>query len=483
MGAPELISSGSGGGGGGISGSGTAGYVAKFTSGTAVGNSLVRDDGTNVSIDASPSVGYKLTVNGDTTIVGRIDALTGSINTLSSRASQNLTLQRDGVTAATVIAGGLIGVGCTDPANTLETYASGASGIRASSDALANIGIFQNSTNAAGSSLTFRKARGTRATPSAVNSGDTIGTVQFSAYGTGGNVVSSIASSVVAYTSATDISSNLTFGTSPSGSAAAVTRMTIDQAGNVGIGTASPASPLHVGGGNNTGIVTTGPAAYVATNGATSLVVRDATNGIESFLYAGSSVVLAGAASAHSYHIRTNNTSRLIVSANTGIVTVGATAGTTSNTLDVSTGGWGVKLPTAPANGDANTLDCYAEADWTPVDKSGASLAITFTNAKVTRIGRVVHCCFVATYPATASALAAKISLPFPCTSGTPAAPIYPGTAAIGFNDSTAASMIAQVVSDTTNGAYLYFHNPAVDVPNSTLSTKNLQVSVTYQIY
>jgi hypothetical protein len=164
---------------------------------------------------------------------------------------------------------------------------------------------------------------------------------------------------------------------------------------------------------------------------------------------------------------------------------VGATTAPATNTLDVSTAGWGVKLPSTPGAtgaGTENILDCYAEADWTPVDKSGASLAITFTNAKVTRIGRVVHCCFVATYPSTASALSAKISLPFACT-GTDAAPLYPGTAAIGFNNSTATNMIAQVVSDTTTGTYLYFHNPAADVPNSTMSTKAIQVSVTYQIY
>jgi hypothetical protein len=72
--------------------------------------------------------------------------------------------------------------------------------------------------------------------------------------------------------------------------------------------------------------------------------------------------------------------------------------------------------------------------------------------------------------------------MPFACT-GTDASPLYPGTAAIGFNNSTATNMIAQVVSDTTTGTYLYFHNPAADVPNSTMSTKAIQVSVTYQIY
>jgi len=101
-------------------------------------------------------------------------------------------------------------------------------------------------------------------------------------------------------------------------------------AGNVGIVNTSPSYPLHVGAGNNAGIITTGPTAYVATNGATSLVVRDATNGIESFIYAGSSVVLAGAASNHPYQIRTNNATRITVSA----------AGDTSiaNTLSFNSG-------------------------------------------------------------------------------------------------------------------------------------------------
>ena len=122
MSAPRLNFPYSGGGGGGISGSGTAGYVAKFTSGTAVGNSLVRDDGTSVSIDSSPSVGYKLTVNGDTTIVGRIDALTASINTVTSRASTDLVLQRDTVTAATIKAGSIATLTGATPAATNGTY-------------------------------------------------------------------------------------------------------------------------------------------------------------------------------------------------------------------------------------------------------------------------------------------------------------------------------------------------------------------------
>ena len=124
MSAPRLNFPYSGGGGGGISGSGTAGRVAKFTGGTAVGDSLIRDNGTDVAIDSVPAVGYKFTVNGDTTIAGRIDALTGSINTVTSRPSTDLALQRDTVTAATIKAGSIATVTAATPAATTGNYAN-----------------------------------------------------------------------------------------------------------------------------------------------------------------------------------------------------------------------------------------------------------------------------------------------------------------------------------------------------------------------
>ena len=68
----------------GISGSGTTNYVPKFTSGSAIGNSLIFDDGTNVGIGtASPT--FKLDVSG----TGRFsDVLT--VN--SSSTSSNLNI-------------------------------------------------------------------------------------------------------------------------------------------------------------------------------------------------------------------------------------------------------------------------------------------------------------------------------------------------------------------------------------------------------
>ena len=379
-----------GGGGGGISGSGGSPYVARWSGATSLTTGVLVDTGTRVGIlqtspvstfqvggntvaTASP-VGAFCTLGSDSRFTADDGtravtlAANGTNAIVGTTTAHDLLVQTNGATKLFVQdSTGRIGVGNTDPATLLETY--GTSGIRASSDGIANIGVFQYSSDAVPATLALRKARGTRAAQATVATSDQLGSVNFAAYGgTSGSTLSSIAAYVVTYTSNANISSNLTFGTSASGAATPTTRLTIDEAGvstftgpvratgtaatapaftgsdtdtgiyfpaanqvriatsgtpaiavdasqNVGVQNANPSYPLHVGGGNNTGIVTTGPAAYVATNGATSLVVRDATNGIESFLYAGSSVVLAGSASAHAYQIRTSNNTRITVSA------------------------------------------------------------------------------------------------------------------------------------------------------------------------
>ncbi len=512
MSAPRLTFPYSGGGGGGgISGSGTAGYVAKFTGGTSIGNSLVRDNGTDVSIDMAPSVGFKLSVNGNTDIVGRIDAVSSRISTMSSGLSSDLVLQRDGVEAARIIAGGLLGVGCTNPANTLETYASTASGIRASSDTLANIGVFQYSGTATGASLTLRKSGGTRATPSAVNSGDTIGTVQFSAYGTSGNVVSSIASSVVAYTSATNISSNLVFGVSPGGSAAAteVMRITPGTAaipiGNVGIATTTPLAKLDVAYGD---YQTSGALCIGADVG--KLSTRTNATGkfgaisIPHFTNTEANCFLIGA-----YSNSLTTTTTAIGGGYTGInastrvaLYTGATSTTSPGTetayavpagfylgststliFNASVSGQGIKLAATPGNGDANTLDCYEEGTWTPVDRSGAALAFTSVAGTYTRVGRTVIAQCTLTYPSTANASDASFSLPIAMT-----------TANTNFGGATIGSVGALVKNNVTalikSGATpasdsriaLITYNGAGTVTNANMSLVTIVVSVSYNV-
>jgi hypothetical protein len=96
---------------------------------------------------------------------------------------------------------------------------------------------------------------------------------------------------------------------------------------------------------------------------------------------------------------------------------VGTATAPTSNTLDVSAAGWGIKLNGSPTNGNANTLDCYVEANWSPADASGAGMTLTQTGgvvARYTQIGRQVVCFCDITYPATilSGGSDAAISLP-----------------------------------------------------------------------
>ena len=63
--------------GGGVTGSGTANYLSKWTSGTALGNSLVYDNGTNLLVNTTTDQGQKFQVNGDA-LIGGLLTITGS---------------------------------------------------------------------------------------------------------------------------------------------------------------------------------------------------------------------------------------------------------------------------------------------------------------------------------------------------------------------------------------------------------------------
>jgi hypothetical protein len=99
------------------------------------------------------------------------------------------------------------------------------------------------------------------------------------------------------------------------------------------------------------------------------------------------------------------------------ITTSGVTLQSTNTSFISSLSGQGIKLPSSPGNGDANTLDCYTEGTWTPADGSGAGNTITQTGgvtARYTQQGRQVTCFCDITYPATilGGASAASITLP-----------------------------------------------------------------------
>jgi hypothetical protein len=120
-----------------------------------------------------------------------------------------------------------------------------------------------------GEGLTFVKSRGTPSSPhTIVQNGDSLGSVSFTG-SDGSNYVlgSQISSFVDGTPGSDDMPSRLTFSTSADGTTGIVERMRIDSAGNVGIGTATPSSKLHVAGDLTMSSATVATSATAGTNG------------------------------------------------------------------------------------------------------------------------------------------------------------------------------------------------------------------------
>jgi len=140
-----------------------------------------------------------------------------------------------------------VGIGTASPTSLLDVFSATAATFNVRGNSTTTINAVRSSTDATGPNMVMRKARGTSAAQTAVASGDNMGTLFFSAYGGANNRnIASIAGTVDTYYSDTSIGSYLTFSTTPNGSVTIAERMRIDNAGNVGIGTTSPAFKLSV---------------------------------------------------------------------------------------------------------------------------------------------------------------------------------------------------------------------------------------------
>lgn len=101
-------------------------------------------------------------------------------------------------------------------------------------------------------------------------------------------------------------------------------RVTIQAAGNVGIGNVAPQALLHVGAGADAPGVTN-TALYVSNAGATGVVVRNSTDNIEARLTASALNIIFGSSTNHDLALYTNNTEKVTILA-AGNVGVGNTA-------------------------------------------------------------------------------------------------------------------------------------------------------------
>ena len=178
---------------------------------------------------------------GDTVVIEvfNLTSISGALP-LTGGTVTGATTFNAGVNLAT--SSGNVGIGTSSPNYSLEVNQSGGATIYSISDTSANIGAFRYSNDTGQAIVVTRKARGTQASPSAVQTNDVIGQWVSQAYGgTNWRNVATIDARISNYTSDTNISSFITFSTN-NASTTVSERMRIDSGGNLLINATTRAS-------------------------------------------------------------------------------------------------------------------------------------------------------------------------------------------------------------------------------------------------
>lgn len=177
----------------------------------------------------------------------------------------------------------------------------------------------------------------------------------------------------------------------------------------------------------------------------------------------------------------TNGDGSFSRSTTSGAVEIGGSSSSCTLDYGVTTSSV-LTIPCSPAmsgaNITSNTLPYGAVSSsactaWTPSDVSGASLSVTVNNACYIKMGKMVYMTMDITYPTTASASAAEISVPVTPASSNQAL-------VLGYN--SAASSFRPTIAGAA-GAFMVFYanvSSGSGLPNSTFSTFRFVVSGTY---
>lgn len=169
----------------------------------------------------------------------------------------------------------------------------------------------------------------------------------------------------------------------------------------------------------------------------------------------------------------TNIASHLTAGTNISITgTTTATVGVTNNSTTVA--GQTCTLGSSCTVATSNLSDVTSTTTWTPTDASGASLSLTVTDARYTRMGKIVVVTFAITYPTTGSGLTAVIGgLPVASFSGTAAV----GGGALPFTSTSAATNVL-VQNNATQ--FNFFNTSGSAATNTQMSGATVRGTITY---
>jgi hypothetical protein len=287
---------------------GTPNFLAKYVNSADVGNSAVVESGGSVGIGTSTPLDTLhvrfLNTNGAATglavqnlgstatsysgmlfydqngTLGQFQGFNNStheyrINNIgrngSSQFDGSINFMIGSTSRFLVGSNGNIGIGTTTPTNSLEV----SNGL--STNAFGSVLATTYAATSQGSGFFARKARGTLAAPTAVQSGDTLGLFAAGGYGaTHFGALNTGAIGIRATENWTDSAqgTSMNFSVTPTGSTTPFVALTVTSSGNIGVGTASPAGAMEIVRQGSADILTTG------FNGSTSSIVTRSARGL-----------------------------------------------------------------------------------------------------------------------------------------------------------------------------------------------------------